>query len=294
MSMKSRILAILAVFALGASLAVSHVIPAMARHWKPGPPRSTPTSVVATPTSTHGESPTPTSGEWAPTPGTTFQYQLQGAIDTSVNASVFDIDGFDNDASVVATLHAKGKHVICYMDAGTYENWRSDANQFPSSALGASNGWPGEKWLDIRQVAILQPIMAQRAKICADKGFDAVEWDNVDGYSNTTGFPLTASEQLTYNRLLADIAHNAGLSVGLKNDVDQIPDLVSSFEFTVNEQCNEYDECDTLLPFVHAGKAAFNVEYNLNTSQFCPSDEKKDITGIKKTLDLTAWIQSCS
>jgi hypothetical protein len=286
MSKKSSILAVLAVLSLALLVVVStQAIPAMARRR----PKPTPTAIAATPTPTRVGS----AGGWVPAPGTTFQYQLQGTIDTSVNAAAFDIDGFDNSASVVTSLHAKGKRVICYMDAGTYEDWRSDASKFPASVQGSSNGWPGEKWLDIRQVSILQPIMVQRAKTCVDKGFDAIEWDNVDGYSNKTGFSLSANDQLTFNRMLATITHNAGLSVGLKNDNDQISSLVSNFDFAVNEQCNEYQECDTLLPFIRAGKAAFNVEYNLDTSQFCPSDKQNKISGIKKNLDLTAWIQSC-
>jgi hypothetical protein len=95
----------------------------------------------------------------------------------------------------VATLHAAGKHVICYIDVGTWENWRTDAGQFPSLVLGSSNGWPGEQWLDIRQPVVRQ-LMAARFQMCQQKGFDAIEPDNMDGYENSTGFPLTARDQL--------------------------------------------------------------------------------------------------
>ena len=165
--------------------------------------------------------PGPPSG-WTPRVGETWQYQLQGAIDTSVSAAVFDIDGFDTPSSVVATLHGHGAHVVCYVSAGAWENWRPDAGRFPSSVLGSGNGWPGEKWLDIRQLAILRPIMAARFDICKAKGFDAVEPDNVDGYANSTGFPLTGAQQIAYNKMLAGLAHERGLRVGLKNDLDQV------------------------------------------------------------------------
>ncbi len=77
--------------------------------------------------------------------------------------------------------------------------------------------------------------MAARFDMCRDKGFDAVEADLVDGYARDSGFPLTAADQLTYNRMLADLAHERGLSIGLKNDLDQVADLVDHFDFAINE-----------------------------------------------------------
>lgn len=38
----------------------------------------------------------------------------------------YDIDGFENTAAEVATLHAQGKYVICYSDVGTAEKFRPD------------------------------------------------------------------------------------------------------------------------------------------------------------------------
>jgi len=87
---------------------------------------------------------------------------------------MYDIDMFDNDASVVASLHHKGRKVVCYIDVGTWENWRPDAKKFPKFVLGKHNGWPGEKWLDIRSIDILGPIMQARMDLCQAKGFDAM------------------------------------------------------------------------------------------------------------------------
>ena len=114
--------------------------------------------------------------------------------------------------------------------------------------MGRSNGWPGERWLDIRKLGVLGPIMKARLDMCAAKGFDAVEFDNVDGYQNRTGFPLTAADQLAYNVFLANQAHLRGLSAVLKNDVGQIRALLPYFDFALNEQCHQYDECDRLEP----------------------------------------------
>jgi hypothetical protein len=224
---------------------------------------------------------------------TSWNYVLSTSPDLSIKANVYDIDLFDNTAATVASIHAAGSKAICYIDAGTWENWRPDASQFPASVKGRNNGWPGEKWLDIRQIAILGPIMQARLNQCKSKGFDAVEFDNVDGYSNHTGFPLTYANQIAYDTYLANLAHTTGLPVALKNDVDQVKDLIDYFDFTINEQCFEYDECNTIVPFIQANKAVFNVEYNLATSQFCPMANTMNFNSIKKTLDLENPVTFC-
>jgi hypothetical protein len=222
-----------------------------------------------------------------------WQWQLTTPVDLTVKAPVYDIDMFDNDASVVATIHSAGAKAICYVDFGTWENWRSDAASFPASVKGKSNGWPGEQWLDIRQLTILSPILGARLDICKAKGFDAVEPDNIDGYSNSTGFPLTYQDQITFNQWIATAAHSRGLSVGLKNDVDQAMDLEPSFDWALDEQCAQYSECPTLSPFVNAGKTVFEVEYKGTTASFCPTTTALGFSSMLKHLSLDAWKQDC-
>ena len=72
---------------------------------------------------------------WRPTTAP-WQWQLQGKIDTSVEASVYDIDGFETPASTVRRLHRQGRRAICYLDVGSWENYRPDAKKFPRSVLG--------------------------------------------------------------------------------------------------------------------------------------------------------------
>ncbi|ADD68031.1 TM1410 hypothetical-related protein [Denitrovibrio acetiphilus DSM 12809] len=207
---------------------------------------------------------------WQPEPGATWQIQLQGELNTSYDVQVYDIDLYDTPKAVIDDLHSRGVKVICYFSAGSYENWRSDASEFPEAVIGKDlDGWEGESWLDIRNTLTLMPIMDARMDIAAAKGCDAVDPDNVDGYANDTGFPLTASDQLIYNKMLADSAHERGLAVGLKNDIDQIDDLVDFFDFAVNEQCFYYDECGSLLPFINTNKAVFGIEYELEPDEFC-------------------------
>ena len=233
-------------------------------------------------------------GWWAPPLDSTFQLQFGGLpVDQSVSASVFDLDGFDTTAATVTSLHGSGKHVVCYLDAGTWEKWRPDASQYPKAVLGKGNGWPGEKWLDIRRLDVLGPVLGARMDMCAAKGFDAIEFDNVDGYANKTGFKLTAADQLTFDGWLATQAHARGLGVGLKNDLDQIPALVSSFDFAIDEQCAQYKECAALSPFVSAGKPVFEIEYKLTKPKFCAQAAALGFAAMRKHLELDAWRDPC-
>lgn len=231
---------------------------------------------------------------WQPTPGTSWQWQLSGKIDTSFDVDMYDIDLFDTPQSTIELLHENGRIVICYFSAGSYENWRTDAAQFPAAVLGNTlDGWPDERWLDIRQLSQLEPIMTARLDLAVSKGCDGVEPDNVDGYANDSGFPLSAQDQLDYNIWLATEAHARKLSIGLKNDLDQISDLVGYFDWALNEQCYQYDECEMLRPFTDADKAVFGVEYQGNAAQFCPYFNNLDFDWLVKELDLGPTRTSC-
>ncbi|MFD3549396.1 endo alpha-1,4 polygalactosaminidase [Streptomyces sp. NPDC058655] len=253
---------------------------------------------TATPDDEDGAGPEPWPGQapgerWQPRPGTGWQWQLTGRLDTSVDVPVYDVDGFTTTPEQVAALRKAGRRTICYLSTGAWEEFRPDADAFPEDLLGRGNGWEGERWLDIRRTADLEPLMAKRFDMCRDKGFDAVEPDNMDAYRNASGFPLTAAHQLAYNRLIAKLAHDRGLAVGLKNDLDQIPELVGDFDFAVNEQCAQYDECDRLTPFVEAGKAVFHVEYELPAHRFCDRARRLKLSSMEKKPELGAWRKPC-
>ncbi|UUN26472.1 endo alpha-1,4 polygalactosaminidase [Streptomyces sp. FIT100] len=239
------------------------------------------------------DDPAPPRPRWRPAPGLDWQWQLSGRLDPGVDAPVYDIDGFEHPESAVADLHRRGRKVICYLSTGAWEDFRPDADAFPRAVLGKGNGWEGERWLDIRRTDVLEPLMAERIDMCRDKGFDAVEPDNMDGYANDTGFPLTAADQLRYNRLIARLVHERGMAAGLKNDLDQIPELVGEFDFAVNEQCAQYAECERLTPFVAAGKAVFHAEYDLPADRFCPESRRLGLSSLLKKYELGVWRESC-
>lgn len=197
---------------------------------------------------------------YRPAADSSWQWQLSGPVNTAYEVDLYDIDLFDTPSSVIDQLHREGRRVICYFSAGSYEAWRSDALAFPPESLGEEmDGWD-ERWIDIRNDGV-RTVMLDRLALAKAKGCDGVEPDNVDGYTNETGFPLGADDQLDYNRFLSREAHRLGLFVGLKNDLDQIPSLEGDFDFALNEQCHVYDECEKLLPFIEAGKPVFVAEY---------------------------------
>jgi hypothetical protein len=225
---------------------------------------------------------------------TPWQYQLAGPVDTSVDAGIFVVDGFDVDEATVADLHERGRTVICYVNVGALENWRRDAGRYPADLVGAAlDDWPGERWLDIRRTDVLRPILADRFDMCRSKGFDGVEADNVDAYTHDSGFPLTAEDQLRFNRAVAGLARERSLTIGLKNDLEQIDELVGDFDFAVNESCVQYRECAALAPFTASGKPVLHVEYELDTTDFCPVTRPLGFRSIRKPSDLTAPVEPC-
>ncbi|MHB1251366.1 MAG: endo alpha-1,4 polygalactosaminidase [Acidimicrobiales bacterium] len=248
-----------------------------------------------------------------PPAGAVWQYQLQadagarfstsGGINVALcerpvlgatcqRAKVFSIDlygpsGTTPNASGVRAIQRAGGYAICYVDAGTWESWRPDASKFPKSLLGRNNGWPGERWLDIRHATVLLSIMARRVALCERAGFQAVDFDNVDAYANSTGFPLTAADQITYDRALAALAHRDKMAVGLKNDGSQARVLVRYFDFAIDEQCVQYHSCGNLRPFLRAGKPVYDVEYRGNPATVCAA-APQGIDVIVKALSLDA------
>jgi hypothetical protein len=234
---------------------------------------------------------------WQPAVGATWQWQLTGPVNQSFDVDVYDIDLFDNPASVVTALHAGGHRVICYISVGSWEDWRPDANQFPPEVIGKDyEGWPHEKWLDIRRIDVLGPIMSARFDQCKANGFDAIEPDNIDGYTNDTGFDLSYQDQLTYNMWLAGEAHLRGLSIGLKNDSEQVQDLLPHYDWALTEDCFFEEWCDDMTPFIAAGKAVFAAEYTdtgITLDDFCPQAKLLRFSAILKHHDLDAWRQAC-
>ena len=227
-----------------------------------------------------------------------WQWQLaEEPVDLGIDVDMWDIDLFENSAAVIAALHERQRKVICYVSVGSWEEWRPDAGGFPAEVIGKDyGGWPGEKWLDIRRIDLLAPLMRARLDECKAKGFDGVEPDNIDGYANDTGFSLTYQDQLNYNIWLAKEAHARGLSIGLKNDSDQVAELLPYFDWALTEDCFAEGWCDQLLPFIDAGKPVFAAEYTdtgMTLDGFCSEANSMRINAVLKHRELGVYRETC-
>lgn len=237
-----------------------------------------------------GPPPTAAQGHWHPRPTTKpWQWQLQGKADTSIDVPVFDLDGFETPRRTVLKLHRLQSRVICYLDVGSWESFRPDADRFPRSVIGARyQGFPDERWLDISRFEDFAAPLERRFATCKRKGFDAVEPDNLAGWENKTGFGISRQAQLRFNRWVAQQVHRRGMAVALKNDGRQARQLVSDFDFAIVEQCFQFHECGYYKPFVRHGKAVFEAEYELDLGQYCKTAREIHFSAIGKSEDLFA------
>ena len=254
---------------------------------------------TALPTSIQTESPPSAYSGWQP--GVNDRLQIQYADyppDLDVDADVFSLDLFETSIEDIAALHAQGKRVICYLNTGSWEEYRPDAADFPKDVIGKDyEGWPGEKWLDIRHYEDFAATMQARFDLAVEKGCDGIDADNMQNYDEDTSFAVGASDQLAYNRWLSQQAHSRGLAIGLKNDPGQAVELVDWFDWSLVEDCSVYDWCGDLQPFTQAGKAVFQVEYTddwPSGAPFCAQAAELGYSAMLKNRDLDAWVSYCN
>jgi endo-alpha-1,4-polygalactosaminidase (GH114 family) len=228
-------------------------------------------------------------------------------IDLYVDGRVAGNDHTINSAAVDA-IHRRGAHAVCYVAAGDAERFRPDYRKYVRfdrrhghSLIGKpfSRRFPNEYWLNLKNGRgqrdfVLRRVEA-RTRMCTRAGFDGIEYDVVDAYAQgpkVTGWRITARHQLVFNRALAQMAHRHGLSVALKNDLGQVPKLEPAFDYAINEQCFQYGECTNGPPpgyraFTRAGKAVFQVEYQIPRRRFCERAAALRFAAIKKAGDFS-------
>lgn len=102
--------------------------------------------------------------------------------------------------------------------------------------------------------------MVERMKLAKSKGCDGVDPDNIDGFTNDTGFNMKAADGIDYMKFMAREAHALGLAIGLKNGGSIVKQVLNDMQWEVNEQCLEFDECNLLKPFIDANKPVFHIE----------------------------------
>ncbi len=237
---------------------------------------------------------------WQPTKGLTWEIQISSTPKRIKPVQAYDVDLFETPQAKLNEIEGRGIKTICYFSAGSYEQWRSDAKQLAPYRGAKLKGWPGEWWIDIRKPEV-RAVMEARLDLAAQKGCDAVDPDNVDGYQNKNGLGLTAAHQADYLKFLAEEAHERGMAIGLKNSVELIPQVVNDFDFTVNEECFDYRECGTLKPFIDANKPVLQIQYGDKAKdrkkaakKFCKQANNLGFSTLIKGWDLDAKGIDCT
>ncbi|WP_439556675.1 endo alpha-1,4 polygalactosaminidase [Dyadobacter sp.] len=238
---------------------------------------------------------------WKPANGVSFDWDLDELnAGDQFSADVVDVDAFTTTAEQVAALHAQGKKVIAYMSVGTLEDDRPDAGLLPREVIGkVYPEWPEERWLDIRQPEKLKPWLSSRLRMIMNKGFDAVEPDNLDSYDNETGFDISITDTRRYCDYLITLAHQNGLGIGQKNVPDLAPDYAAKFDWLLTEDAFEQGWQDQVQPFTALNKPVFAAEYTDMTSRavfennFCPKAKSLKVYVVLKHRNLDKWASTC-
>ena len=229
--------------------------------------------------------------------GASWDWQLTTPRDLGVEVAVLDLDLFETSAEEVAALKARDVLPVCYLSIGTLEDWRPDAAAFPAALVGkALPEWPGERWLDLRRFSLLERPLRARLQLCAAKGFLAVEPDNLDGFSNDSGFALTAGDTLYVLRWLRYETRQLGLQLALKNVPELAIEALPLVDFAILEQPFSEAFSRAFASFPAAGKPVYAVEYDLGEGAFaeaCAAATALGFSLIEKKRDLDAWRQGC-
>jgi hypothetical protein len=235
----------------------------------------------------------------------TWQIQLAGSVtDLNLPVDVYDVDLIESSPEMISTLHANNKKVICYFSAGSFESWRPDASSFAASDKGSPlAGWDNEWWLNTNSENV-RTIMKSRLDLAKSKGCDAVDPDNVDVYHNDNGLGITEAQSVEFLRFLADESHSRGMSMGLKNGLEMVSQLLDVMDFQVNESCMQFNECNMLTPFITSNKPVFHIEYNDNSSTkkraelsaeaSCSFKGGASFSSLLKNPNLDAYAQACT
>lgn len=132
---------------------------------------------------------------WKPTPGTAWQIQPTGQLDTSDPAQVIIVDLFLTDAETISHLHNEHRMVFCQFSAGTWEADKPDAANYGLSILGhpVDGRTSNQRWINIRALLAgsgLDEVLTSRMDLAESKGCDGIVPDHVDLHMKNTGFQI--------------------------------------------------------------------------------------------------------
>jgi endo-alpha-1,4-polygalactosaminidase (GH114 family) len=236
----------------------------------------------------------------------TFEWRFDIDGYAQINAKILDVDAFNTDKETISKWKREGKTVIAYISVGSIEDFREDIKKFPEVVIGKEYpGWNKERFLDIRRLDILGPIMEARFDMIKDKGFDGIEPDNIDlgsfdlGDKNVTGFNISIEDSKRYIDFLINEAHKRGLSIGQKNASDLAKDYADKFDWALLENAFDQGFEDKFEIYINRDKAVFAVEYTnrMDEEEFltnvCPKAKTLKYTALLKDRNLSAYSLRC-
>lgn len=193
-----------------------------------------------------------------------FDYQLGGAYTPKADVAIVDRDRTDAPAT--------GKYNICYINGfqtqpGETAWWKKNHPDLLVKKNGKyleDPNWPGELLFDTSTAAkrtALMQVVGPWIDGCAAAGFNAVEPDNLDSWTRSSGL-LKRANNVAFATLIAARAHQANLAVAQKN----APELSLQgytkigFDFAIAEECQVWSECEDYTDVY--GKQVYEIEYN--------------------------------
>ncbi|MEV7692809.1 endo alpha-1,4 polygalactosaminidase [Microbacterium sp. NPDC089189] len=195
-----------------------------------------------------------------PPAGAAPDYQLGGAYDPDPRVGIVARDRTAEPAPDV--------YSICYLNG--FQTQPGERGDWPDDLVLRVDGedvidpdWPDEALLDTRgaqnRAAIAERITGF-IEDCAAAGFDAVEFDNLDTDTRSSGM-LDADDNLALAATLVDAAHAVGLAAAQKNAAEDAARLraEAGFDFAVVEECAVFDECGAYADVY--GKNVISIEY---------------------------------
>jgi Glycoside-hydrolase family GH114 len=192
--------------------------------------------------------------------GAVADYQLGGGYPAPPGVTVVVRDSTDTPEP--------GLFNICYVNGFQTQpgaDWPLELLlRGPDGRALADAGWPDEVLLDVSTPAAREANLARLAPVigdCAAKGFDAVEFDNLDSYTRSDG-QLDIDDAVAFARLLVATAGRLGLPAGQKNtgELGVRGRDEAGFAFAVTEECHRWDECAAFTG-VYGRDQVLGIEY---------------------------------
>lgn len=230
---------------------------------------------------------------WQPARDASFQLQLQGRLDTSVDADFYVIDVDVSDADLTR-MRAQGRPFVCHFSAGSVETFRDDAANIPESARGNPlPDYPNERWLDVRDEGVRSTMRARIAR-ARERGCSAILPTNLTVHLFDAGFVISEAELLAYARWLTREARKEGLSAMLGSE-QVAGQLTNDFHMGLAFECLRADGCALWAPFVADAKPVFAVEVGgaTDAQQVCEKAREVGLPVIIKNRNFDAFRVAC-